>query len=60
MMDIPANIPATAFPAGSCYNFQPERAADSFRRPGADVDFSRDGMEPLAKRSDAFVLTNPL
>jgi Protein of unknown function (DUF2889) len=60
MMDIPANIPATVFPAGSCYNFQPERAAQSFRRPGADVDFSRPGMEPLAMRSDAFGLTNPL
>lgn len=60
MMDIPANIPATAFPAGSCYNFQPERAAESFRRPGADVDFSHVGMEPLAGRSDAFGLNNPL
>jgi hypothetical protein len=60
MIDIPANIPATAFPAGSCYNFQPERAAESFRRPGADVDFSRPGMEPLATRSDAFGLANPL
>jgi hypothetical protein len=60
MMDIPANIPATVFPPGSCYNFQPERAAESFRRPGADIDFSRPGMEPLATRSDAFGLTNPL
>jgi len=60
MMAIPANVPATAFPAGSCYNFQAERAAGSFRRPEADVDFSRDGMEPLVGRSDAFRLTNSL
>jgi hypothetical protein len=60
MMEIPAHIPATAFPLGSCYNFQPERAANSFRRPQADVDFSCDGMEPLAERSDAFTLFRPL
>jgi hypothetical protein len=54
MMDIPANLPATAFAAGSCYNFQSERAASSHRRPGADVDFSRNGREPLAERSAAF------
>jgi hypothetical protein len=54
MMDIPANLPATAFAAGNCYNFQTERAASSHRQPGADVDFSRDGREPLADRSEAF------
>ena len=54
MMELPADVPATGFASASCYNFQPERAGNSFRRPGADVDFSRDGMEPLAERSSAF------
>ncbi|GLR68247.1 hypothetical protein GCM10010909_29280 [Acidocella aquatica] len=47
-MDIPAGIPATSFPGGACYNFQPERAATSTRRTGADVDFSQPGAAPLA------------
>ena len=54
MMDMPANMSATTFAGGNCYNFQPERAADSFRKPGADVDFSTAGMEPLADRTEAF------
>ncbi len=58
MMDIPAQIPATSFPLGSCHNFQPERAASSFRKVGADVDFSRDDMEPMADRSYAFSVTS--
>jgi hypothetical protein len=53
-MDIPAGQPATAYAAGSCYNFQPERADTSTRRPGADVDLSAAGMEPMADRSAAF------
>jgi Protein of unknown function (DUF2889) len=60
MMDIPPNIPATNFPSGSCYNFQPERSAESFRKVGADVDFSRDSMEPMADRSDSFYVNMPL
>ena len=53
-MDIPAGIAATTFPGGSCYNFQPERAAASTRRPGADVDFSAPGRQPLADRAAVF------
>ena len=53
-MDIPAGISATAFPAGSCYNFQAERAPGSTRRPGADVDFTAPGAEPLADRARLF------
>lgn len=54
MMDLPANVPATTYAAGNCYNFQSDRAAESFRKPGADVDFSREGMEPMADRTGAF------
>ena len=53
-MDIPAGMPATAFPLGTCFTFQPDRAHNSTRRPGADVDFSRPGMVPMADRADAF------
>lgn len=53
-LDIPAGLSATEYANGSCYNFQPERAAGSARRPGADVDLSAPGMEPLADRSAAF------
>jgi hypothetical protein len=53
-MDIPADLPATSFATGSCYNFQPERADASTRRPGADVDLSAAGMEPMADRTAAF------
>jgi hypothetical protein len=53
--DMPAGMPATAFPGSACYNFQPERAPHSTRRPGADIDFSRPGAEPMAERSRAFI-----
>lgn len=53
-MHIPAGISATVFPAGSCYTFQPEKAAGSTRLSGADVDFSRPGMEPMADRANMF------
>jgi hypothetical protein len=53
-MDIPAGLPATSFATGSCYNFQPERAETSTRRPGADIDLSAAGREPMADRSEAF------
>jgi hypothetical protein len=53
--DMPAGMPATAFPGSACYNFQPERAVFSTRRPGADIDFSRAGLAPMADRSEAFV-----
>lgn len=53
-MAIPAGMRATAFPPGSCYNFQPEQAADSIRKSGADIDFSVAGVEPMADRRDAF------
>jgi hypothetical protein len=52
--DMPAGMPATAFPAGSCFNFQADRAPGSFRRPGADIDFSRPGAAPMADREEAF------
>lgn len=52
--DMPAGMPATAFPGSSCFNFQPERAPGSFRRPGADIDFSQPGAAPLADRKEAF------
>jgi hypothetical protein len=53
-IDIPAGLSATAYATGNCYNFQPERAEGSTRRPGADVDFSAPGREPMADRSEAF------
>jgi hypothetical protein len=52
--DMPAGMSATEFPAGSCFNFQAERAPASFRRPGADIDFSQPGMAPMADRAEAF------
>ncbi|PXA82810.1 hypothetical protein DMC47_44905 [Nostoc sp. 3335mG] len=54
-MDMPAGMPATAWPLGSCFHFQPEVARDSTRLPGADVDFSAPGMAPLADRASSFV-----
>ncbi len=53
-LDMPAGMAATAFPGGACYNFQPERAATSTRRPGADVDFSLPGAAPMADRAKSF------
>jgi hypothetical protein len=53
-IDIPAGLSATAYATGNCYNFQPERAEGSTRRPGADVDLSAAGNEPMADRSEAF------
>lgn len=53
-MEIPAGLPATAFPPGSCYTFQPEKAVVSTRRPGVDTDFSRPGMQPMADRAGMF------
>jgi hypothetical protein len=53
-MAMPAGMPATAWPLGSCFHFQPEQARDSTRLPGADVDFSAPGRAPLADRSAAF------
>lgn len=55
-MEMPAGMAATRFPSGSCFNFQPERAPHSFRRPGADIDFSADGREPMADRSASFLM----
>ncbi|HKT75203.1 MAG TPA: DUF2889 domain-containing protein [Sphingobium sp.] len=51
---IPAGLSATAFPSGSCYTFQPERARDATRLEGADIDFSLPGAEPMQDRADAF------
>ncbi|WP_174273148.1 DUF2889 domain-containing protein [Sphingomonas bacterium] len=53
-IDIPAGISATAFPAGTCFNFQPERQHDSIRLPGVDIDFSLPGREPLHDLSSRF------
>ncbi len=52
--DMPAGMSATEFPGGSCYNFQPDRAPVSTRRPGADIDFSKPGAAPMADRAEAF------
>lgn len=38
---------------GSCHTFQPGRADEARRKPGADVDFST-GQGPLADRADLF------
>jgi hypothetical protein len=56
-MTIPAGISATTIPGGTCFTFQPDMAAHSTRLPGADVDFSRPGAEPMADRSNAFHLS---
>ena len=52
--EMPAGMSATEFPLGSCFNFQPERAPGSTRRPGADIDFSKPGAAPMADRAEAF------
>ncbi len=49
---MPAGMPATDFPLGSCFNFQTGRAEESFRRLGADIDFSQPGAAPLADRPE--------
>jgi hypothetical protein len=51
---MPAGMSATEFPLGSCFNFQAGRAEDSFRRPGADLDFSQPGAAPMADRAEVF------
>jgi hypothetical protein len=38
---------------GSCHTFQPERAGEARRKPGASVDFSM-GAGPLADRTELF------
>lgn len=53
-VDMPAHMPATAFPLGACYTFQPDRARGSTRVPGADIDFSKPGAAPMADRESAF------
>lgn len=45
---------AMAWSMDSCFHFQPERAKDSTRFPGADIDFSTPGREPMADRFAAF------
>jgi hypothetical protein len=55
-MDMPAGMSATAWPMGSCFQFQPDVARDSTRLPGADVDFSAPGMAPMADRATAFAI----
>jgi hypothetical protein len=52
--EMPAGMSATEFPLGSCFNFQPDRAPGSTRRPGADIDFSKPGAAPMADRAEAF------
>ena len=52
--DMPAGMSATEFPLGSCFNFQAGREEDSFRRPGADLDFSQPGTAPMADRAEVF------
>lgn len=54
MREMPAGMSATAFPGSACYNFQPGRAENSYRRPGADIDFSAPGRAPMADRAAAF------
>ncbi|HJT39598.1 MAG TPA: DUF2889 domain-containing protein [Sphingobium sp.] len=53
-MTIPAGLSATIFPAGTCYTFQPERAVHATRLPGADIDFSLPGRDPMQDRAAAF------
>ncbi len=53
-LEIPAGLSATTYARSTCYNFQPDRAAGSHRRPGADIDFSQPGAEPMADRAEAF------
>ena len=53
-MTIPAGLSATVFPPGTCYTFQPERANHATRLPGADVDFSLPGAEPMQDRAIMF------
>jgi len=54
---MPAGMPATAFPPGSCFTFQPELAKQGMSRPGADIDFSQSGRAPMADRGDKFERT---
>ncbi|MFC4595752.1 hypothetical protein [Sphingobium tyrosinilyticum] len=58
-MDIPAHSLADRFPLGTCFTFQPDVAANSRRRPDADVDLSAPGMEPMADRAGSFKFSLP-
>ena len=53
-MDIPADSPATMFPLGACYTFQPERSGTALRTPGAWVDFSESINGPMLDRGTRF------
>ena len=53
-MEIPGGLEATAYPAGACFNFQPEVAKDSRRKDGAHVDFDAPGAQPMADRAAMF------
>lgn len=53
-MNIPAGLSATAFPAATCYTFQPEQARDAIRRQAVERDFSRTVPGPLADRAILF------
>lgn len=39
---------------GSCHTFQPGRAEEARRKPGADLDFSAPGREVLVDRAELF------
>ena len=53
-LDMPSGMPATRFATGACYTFQPETAKAGVRRPGADIDFTILGQQPMADREDMF------
>lgn len=53
-MDIPAGSPATMFPLGACYTFQPARAETAFRASTAWIDFSQSDNGPMAEHSEQF------
>lgn len=53
-MEIPEGLPATTFPGGACFTFQPDRAQQALRRPDVPRDLSTGGEQPLADRAEMF------
>ena len=58
-IDMPEGMSGLAFASGSCFTFQPDIAAEAFRRPDVPRDFSGLGHSPLADRSDRFPDSQP-
>jgi hypothetical protein len=53
-IEIPDGLSGEAFPAGSCYTFQPDIAKQARRNPDAHTDFSKTSEGPMVDRVSLF------